>query len=784
MSVLGKILLYAAAAVYPILIFLFLVVFHVSPRLISLVIVFFAAVYFFTFTSKKKYGWRSFVSAGMLLAVGVAGFITNTALFLKFYPVGINCILLGVFSATLFSPPSMIFRFAIIQDKKISGSLGESRIAAYCRKVTLVWCVFFLLNGGTALYTAMFASDKIWSVYNGGISYALIGLLFLGEMIIRKMTDKKIPKAIPISSFAAESRPLETILCYEGTFASGKYKTWKDFLAETKTLRNCIQNKEGNPQKWILHCDDYWYFLVAFVSLLQCGKQVLLTATISPDYIAEIREPGTAFLTDQVFPDTMHVPSLLVNVSFTEEAKLFPKINPEETKILMYTSGSTGKPKAVAQRLKEFESDNAFVLSRWREEFLQRKICSTVNQHHIYGLLFSILLPFTAAIPFRRRRIEYAEEFETLHDDSYMIITVPAFLKRCVEIEAPGNLALKSPWIFTSGGVLPPDIAEKTSELFGFWPMEVYGSTETSGIAYRQSKNGLAWTPFDNAQINLNAEGCIVVHSPYIRDPEGFTTGDLAELLEDGSFILKGRADSIVKIEEKRISLLEVESRILQTELVSDVTVVAMEDKRQYLAAALVLNDAGKKQFKNMETYLVNRWFREYLSRFFEGVVLPKKWRYLSALPMDAQGKKKKNEIQALFSPIESDNLHATNVHGVYVKQVLKQSSHAVKLELFVSRFSDYFDGHFPGFKILPAVAQVEIVVRFASQYFGTGLFISSAKRIKYSNFIVPESTVCLQLDYNPESLMLKFMMSDTENKNIYSSGSLKMHTISQDASI
>jgi acyl-coenzyme A synthetase/AMP-(fatty) acid ligase len=326
-----------------------------------------------------------------------------------------------------------------------------------------------------------------------------------------------------------------------------------------------------------------------------------------------------------------------------------PPINADETVIMMYTSGTTGRPKAVRQRLTEFEIDNRVILSKWGDEFLKRKLCSTVSQHHIYGLLFSILLPFTAGIPFRRERIEYPESFETLIDDSYMIITVPAFLKRSVEA-APARLPLREPWIFTSGGVLTPEIARKTDAVFGFWPLEVYGSTETSGIAYRQSRNGLAWTPFDNAEIRLNDAGCLVIRSPYIKDTEGFTTGDLADILPDGRFILKGRADSIVKIEEKRISLPEMESRILHSGLAADVCVVALEDRRQYLAAALALNEAGIAKFRGWEKHGINRYFTEYLMQFFENTVLPKKWRYLDALPMDAQGKKKKLEIQALFT--------------------------------------------------------------------------------------------------------------------------------------
>jgi uncharacterized membrane protein len=716
------------------------------------------------FQKKKKIPWRPALIAAAFPCIGVIGFITDSFIFLKIYPLLINFMLCVCFSYTLFRPPSLVFRIAILQKKTIKGSLSEKRVEKYCGKVTFLWCVFFIINGALAAFTIFFTSDIVWVIYNAGVSYILIGILFFGELMVRKMMDKKMPKAVPLSRFTCSSRSEDTVLCYDGTYTAGEYKTWGNFLADTAALRRAIEKTDA--LKWILHCEDCWYFLAGFAALLQCKKHILLTAAISPDYIAEIRSGGAAFLTDQAVPDALYIPGILdgkkdINA---EETAQTPQINADETVILMYTSGSTGKPRAVQQRLTEFETDNAFVLSRWGEEFLKRKVCSTVSQHHIYGLLFSILLPFTAGIPFGRRRVQYPEEMEKLIDDSYMIITTPSFLKRAVEIETAESLKLRRPWVFTSGGVLTPETAQKTEEIFGFWPVEVYGSTETSGIAHRQSKNGPEWTVFDNAVISKNDEGCLVIRSPYIRDPAGFTTGDLVKILDDGRFILKGRADSIVKIEEKRISLPEVESRIMQSGLVSDVCVVAMEDRRQYLVAALVLNEAGRQKFRDTEKYARNRYFQEYLLRFFENVLLPKKWRYLDELPLDAQGKKKKLDIQALFTP--------ANPHGIPAEKVLKKTETAVRLELFIPAGSEYFDGHFPEFKLLSGVAQIELAARFAARYLGTGIYVRSAKRIKFSRAIRPDSRMCLELTYTAEKKALAFKMSDSHDA-VYSAGTL-----------
>ena len=677
MKLFSKILFVILSILYPAVVFSCLVIFHVPLKVFSLFVVFIALVYLLLATggggslsARLKKNLRLLASAALLLFAGIFCLATGKTLFIKLYPVLMNLIFLFTFGSTLFLSPNICFRFACLAQKNLSKSHIASRVEKYCFKVTLIWCAFFSLNGTVALYTVFWKSDKIWSIYNGGISYLLMGILFTVEFIVRMVVNSKMPKLSYITKFNAESYPLEKVVCYEHKWSDKKYLTWGDFLAESAKIRNFIREQDtnfGTCEKWILHCEDYWHFLCSFIALLQCKKEVLLTANISPKFIEEIKEGAGGkvnFFTDQTevegkkIEDSIFIPKIVEEAKEPSESEKMnvPEIISDETKILMFTSGSTGHPKAVHQRMTEFELDNAFILSKWYEEFASRKLCAVNSQHHIYGFLFTISLPFAAGVPFRRKRVEFPEEFEALDDESYMIIAVPAFLKRTCAEMGEKRLPLKNPWIFSSGGAVSPELAVDTERVFGFCPLEVYGSTETSGIAYRQqTKNGLVWTPFDNAKIWLDKDdGCLTIISPYIKDPAGFKTGDLAEMHEDGTFLLKGRADSIVKIEEKRISVTEVENRLLSTGLVADCSVVPMSDRRQYLAAALVLNAEGKSKFEGTEKYLINRYFHDYLLQFFENVVLPKKWRYLEKLPTDVQGKKHKPEIQALFTGEEN----------------------------------------------------------------------------------------------------------------------------------
>ncbi len=785
MSVFIRILFSVLSVAYPLAVFLCLVIFDVPVKVFSLFVVFLGLVYLLaatggdknlTFSEKIKKNARLLAGATLLLVAGIFCIATGKDFFIRLYPVLMNAVFLFAFGATFFSKPVMVFRFACLADKNLEKSEDAERVEKYCRKVTAVWCAFFVVNGAAALYTVLIQNVKIWSLYNGGISYLLMGILFLTEFIIRKRVIKKMPELIPISKFNAKSRPLDTVLCYEGKWSDKKYLTWGDFLTDCAKMRAFIK-RYPETDKWILHCDDYWYFMCTLIALLQCGKEAQLTANISPNYIAEIRSVsrGIRFLTDKKSSEGMSltdfdfIPDIVKSEAEPSEAEKFstPPIGADESRIVLYTSGSTGHPKAVLQRLTEFEADNAFVYSKWGKEFLSRKVVSTLSQHHIYGFLFTVSLPFSLAVPVRRTKIEFPAEFESLDDEKYMIIAVPAFLKR-TNMEREGKkLNLKSPWIFTSGGVLLPEVAAETDEIFGFWPMEVYGSTETSGIAWRQSKNGLEWTPFDNAKIWKNEAGCLTIISPYIKDPAGFATGDLVEIHDDGRFLLKGRADSIVKIEEKRISVVEVENRIMSTGLVADCCVVPMSDRRQYLAAAVVLNKAGKEKFASTEKYLINRYFHDYLLEFFENVVLPKKWRYLDALPLDQQGKKKKPVIQMLFAP--------DNPHGIPAETVMQRRENdsilEVELEVKIPATSDYFDGHFPEFKLLPAVAQIDMVAHFAERYFGVMPFVAEVKRFKFSEKILPDTVVIFKLKFDGEKNRVTFELTDYSDSITYASG-------------
>ena len=112
---------------------------------------------------------------------------SNNLVSLRFYPALVNGVMLVIFSWSLLSPTSLIERLARLQHPDLP---PEGII--YTRRVTQVWCGFFIVNGMIALATAVWSSFEVWSLYNGLIAYLLMGMLLGGEYIVRMKTQKHV----------------------------------------------------------------------------------------------------------------------------------------------------------------------------------------------------------------------------------------------------------------------------------------------------------------------------------------------------------------------------------------------------------------------------------------------------------------------------------------------------------------------------------------------------------------------------------------------------------------
>ena len=119
------------------------------------------------------------VGAGSAAAL----FFTDETVFLRLYPVLMNAAVGGIFAASLFGKPLL----EIFAEK--AGYALDAAGRRYARKATLAWAIFMAANTLVALAT-VFLPLSVWTIYNGGVSYALIGLMFAGEYCVRRRARK------------------------------------------------------------------------------------------------------------------------------------------------------------------------------------------------------------------------------------------------------------------------------------------------------------------------------------------------------------------------------------------------------------------------------------------------------------------------------------------------------------------------------------------------------------------------------------------------------------------
>ena len=761
-SLAGKIFFAALSVLYPVLVFCGLRFWGLSPRKLSLVLLLLAAFHFFSMSQKglsKISRAKEIFLALFLVACGGIAFALDNAFVLKFYPVLVNAGLLVFFGATLFRGPSLVFRLATFSDRRILQSADRFYVERYCDRVTLAWCVFFVFNGLVALWTVLFADERIWSLYNGLVAYILMGIFFMLEYGIRKMKQERLNAYIPFSQIQADSRPEDSVVCFGGTGISEDSRTWADFKADVSRLRAALEREKFDA--WILNADDIYYFLVAVFAIFQSRKKILFSANRQPEYIREIRTENVGFLNDSGAENSLQIQQVLK--TFSPE-KPWEPFDISKVRASLFTSGTTGAPKEIAKTGAQFENEANALAKRFGRNFAGRNFYTTVNHHHIYGMAFGIFVPISAGLPIRRSRFEFPEEIERISREPSVIVSSPAFLKRLVSSSQKRIPFKTKPFWLSAGGVLPEDVSGCVETLSGNGVQEIYGCTEAGAIATRRIREGASWLPIFPNRVSLAENGCLKIQSSYTATC-GFVTGDLGTLHADGSFELLGRADSIVKIEEKRISLFEVENRLRQTGGVRDVRVVPMSGKRQYLAAAIVLNDEGIAKFQGIPKRNVNEFFKERLSGFLENTVLPKKWRYLEELPQDAMGKIRTRDIQALFEIPESPNFKI-------LKYRLEENRMQVKI--VVPETSDYYDGHFPEFKLLPAVVQIDLVLRLFRGLAGKTLVFKRISRAKFMGPIFPEIPVTIESSYFPDSGKLLFGIFSEEGKKL-SSGTIEL---------
>lgn len=126
------------------------------------------------------------VVAAIGITLCTASYLLKTHQLLLFYPVVINAVMLAVFGGSLWSAMPIVERLARLQEPE----LNDAAIR-YTRRVTQIWCVFFIVNGGIALLTALYSDMALWTLWNGMVAYLLMGTLMAVEWLVRQRVKRQ-----------------------------------------------------------------------------------------------------------------------------------------------------------------------------------------------------------------------------------------------------------------------------------------------------------------------------------------------------------------------------------------------------------------------------------------------------------------------------------------------------------------------------------------------------------------------------------------------------------------
>ncbi len=542
-------------------------------------------------------------------------------------------------------------------------------------------------------------------------------------------------------------------------FFTDKYDDWTVFVNPDMKFGEFKRYVAGQTKEFeksekenvVLLCENYFDFAVNFFAAVFARKNIhLLTdrtrlSLLDFEYIL----PGAP---EDIVEENLDISGnkpLLEIKDFGPparggqrvEGETLPKMNKDsfishfdaaKIQVNLFTSGSTGVPKNIMKTLYNFEAEAQSVIDEFKlqDDYI---IASTTSSAHSFGMAFNFIVPFLGGFKINRKKVEFPEHLNI--KDKYILISTPSFMEKLAKYDFEFEYSPEK--IFLAGAKMKPELYDYYSRFTEV--IDIYGSTETGDIGWKQG--GDIFNVFDAVEVDVADDGRIIVKSEFFPSGE-IVLNDLIEKLSENNFILKKRSDRIVKIQEKRISLDEMENNLKKHKSVKDCRCFVYDDK---FCCAVVTDDVE----------IQSSDLRHFLLQFSE--IVPKKWRILDEIPKNMSGKIDTMKLRKLFG---------VNLSYPFIFSRQTDASQA-DLELLFRKNSNFFNGHFDGMPVLPGVVQLYYAKFFAEDIFGLQLPHNEFKRVKFSNIMQPDTRFRLKLLNKEKSVEFTYMADD----KVYSSG-------------
>jgi acyl-coenzyme A synthetase/AMP-(fatty) acid ligase len=591
------------------------------------------------------------------------------------------------------------------------------------------------------------------------------------------------------SSSATSPLSISQLLCCDDAeriiaFGADGSHNLADFIGRTAAL--CDRLADGGA-RYLVHCDDAYGFAVALAALSTTGNIGVLAPNAQAGTIDELA-PGSVGAIATV--DTGIIGCIdPLSLPLDSTRSTFTAADPNRPLFEMFTSGSSGKPDRIVKALGHLESEVRVLEQSFHEIARSTRVFATVSPQHLYGLLFRVLWPLISGRPFQRETVLQPEELAAriATSDQAMLIGTPTHLRILASSPALALAAPKLRAVFSSGGPLAFETASAVEQGSGVAPIEIYGSTETGGIAHRRrTQADTPWTLLDRVCIEIEPEpeeiettgrtaGRLIVTSPFVSAGESsadgsysrFTTGDRVVRLADDpvmTFTLAGRADRTVQIAEKRINLSELEGRLTGHALVTEVAAASVHlQGTTRVGVLVVLSQAGRVRLAAEGRAALRTELSEMLSPFYDRVVLPRRWRFVPTLPCDAQGKTQTEAVcEALTHPLAESCTEPI---------LLSDSSlpDSIERRYIVPNDLAYLEGHFDRFPLVAGVVQLKWALEAAGELLGDATTRPDPRTVKFKQVLRPLQEFTLRVKLDSANARADFSIANEEQQ--FSSG-------------
>jgi acyl-coenzyme A synthetase/AMP-(fatty) acid ligase len=625
---------------------------------------------------------------------------------------------------------------------------------------------------------------------------------FMGDRAADSALDKGNPQRSYSRKYTSMSLNFSLLQLIEGcgsksqntqddvAWQAGVSLSRAQFSQHVQAWRNGFMQANVGPSV-ALYFENSFEFAGALLGAWQAAKQVYLPSDVQPNTVQVLSHKVQHFAGQ--WPE--HLPQVRQRQHSVASGHLHAGPLPE-TALVVFTSGSSAEPVAIGKTLGQLQAELHSLETQFGSQVHGAVVHSTVSHQHLYGLLFQVLWPLSAGRTFSAERLVYPQEIinRLKQTPRSVLVSSPAHLKRLPQELGWHDVREHLQTVFCSGDALPQAAAQASEQLLGQAPIEILGSSETGGIAWRESahKNGAGpWQALPGVEWRLEAHSTddssaassavLSVRSAHLPDPTAWhRTTDRVQSLADSSsqqvipankapaFKLLGRNDRVVKIQEKRLSLHTLETQLLAgDELVEAHVLVLPQAKnirhRDTLAVVAIPSAIGWVLLAQGKRQL-NEKLRQRLLQSTGHSHLPRHYRYVKALPMNAQGKTPAALLVELFRP-ELPHVHWQERH------TQRAAGHFVAHAQLMA-----FQGHFEDQPILPGVALLDWAIHWGCNCFGIETDFLQIQALKFQRPVLPDTALEIELHWTPGENKLKFRYQSPHPNTLHATGTALFH--------